>query len=98
LLGWGYAVQVVYDAPSALADADTSHPDVILSDINMPGMDGFRLAEELAGKGVSLIATTGYGDEANRQQSYEVGFQHHFVKPVDLNGLHSVLEQYRKAG
>jgi CheY-like chemotaxis protein len=95
LRGWGYEVRVAYDAPSALADVDKFLPDVVLSDINMPGMNGFALAEKLAGKGVLLIAVTAYGDEANRQHSQEVGFQHHLVKPVDLEALHQLLERRR---
>ena len=51
---WGYEVRVAYDAPSALADVSTFLPDVVLSDIQMPGMSGFSLAEELAGRGVLL--------------------------------------------
>ena len=92
---WGYEVRVAYDAPSALADVDKFLPDVVLSDINMPGMNGFALAEKLAGKGVLLIAVTAYGDEANRQHSQEVGFQHHLVKPVDPEELHQLLETRR---
>lgn len=92
---WGYEVRVAYDAPSALADVEKFLPDAVLSDINMPGMNGFALAEKLAGKGVLLIAVTAYGDEANRQHSQEVGFQHHLVKPVDLEALHQLLEMRR---
>jgi len=95
LRGWGYEVRVVYDAPSALADVGTFLPDVVLSDIGMPGMSGFSLAEKLAGKGVLLIATTAWGDETSRQHSEQVGFQHHLVKPVDLDALHSLLEKHR---
>jgi two-component system, sensor histidine kinase len=96
LRGWGYEVRVAYDAPSALADLSTFLPDVVLSDIGMPGMSGFSLAEKLAGKGVLLIATTAYGDETSRQHGEKVGFQHYYVKPVDLDVLHRLLEQYRK--
>jgi CheY-like chemotaxis protein len=95
LRNWGYEVRIAYDAPSALADVGKFLPDAVLSDINMPGMNGFALAEKLADKGVLLVATTAYGDDANRQHAEEVGFQHHFVKPVDLDALHRLLEVRR---
>jgi CheY-like chemotaxis protein len=94
---WGYQVRVAYDAPSALADAASFLPDVVLSDIGMPGMSGFSLAEKLAGKGVLLIATTAYGDEATRRSAKESGFQEHLVKPIDLEALHAFLEDHRQA-
>jgi DNA-binding response OmpR family regulator len=97
LRAWGYQVRVAYDAPSALADIAAFLPDVVLSDIGMPGMSGFSLAERLAGKGVLLIAITAYGDEVSRKTSQEVGFARHFVKPVDLDSLYAVLEAHRAA-
>jgi two-component system OmpR family response regulator len=93
LRAWGYQVQVDYDAPSALADAVAFRPDVVLSDIGLPGMSGFSLAEQLAGTGVLLVATTAYGDEATRQSAKESGFQEHLVKPLDLDVLHALLER-----
>jgi DNA-binding response OmpR family regulator len=59
-------------------------------------VSGFSLAEQLAGKGVLLIATTAYGDEASRRTSHEVGFHEHLVKPLDLEVLHALLEGHRQ--
>jgi CheY-like chemotaxis protein len=95
LRAWGYQVRVAYDAPSALADVSTFLPDVVLSDIGLPGMSGFSLAEKLAGKGVLLVATTAYGDEVTRRTSQHVGFEQHLVKPLNLDALHLLLEKHR---
>jgi CheY-like chemotaxis protein len=95
LRAWGYHVRVAYDALSALADVSTFLPDVVLSDIGMPGMSGFSLAEKLAGKGLLLVATTAYGDETSRRNSQQVGFEQHLIKPLDLDALHVLLEKHR---
>jgi CheY-like chemotaxis protein len=94
---WGYLVQTVPDAPSALGIASTFMPDVVLSDLGLPGMSGFSLAEKLAAKGILLIATTAYGDSASRKASKDAGFHEHLVKPLDLDLLHRVLEQHRRS-
>jgi CheY-like chemotaxis protein len=96
LRSWGYQVRTAYDAPSALADVETFTPDAILSDLRMPGMSGWALAEKLAGEGVLLIATTGCSDEASRQASKEAGFHEHLTKPLDLDLLHRLLEEHRE--
>ena len=46
---WGYGVQVVYDGVAAVAAARANRPDCILSDIGLPGIDGYRMAEQLRG-------------------------------------------------
>jgi CheY-like chemotaxis protein len=48
LHNWGYEARVASGAPSTLADVDEFLPDAVLSDINMPGMNGFALVEKLA--------------------------------------------------
>ena len=58
-------------------------------------MDGYELAAHLRGlpglHGIRLFALTGYGQESNRQKTREAGFDHHFVKPVDLDAIEAVL-------
>jgi CheY-like chemotaxis protein len=68
---------------------------VILLDIGMPAMDGNEVARRIRhcpeGKGVTLIALTGWGQEEDRRRSKEFGFDHHLVKPVDLGTLQELL-------
>ena len=58
-------------------------------------MNGYELAarlRELPGTiGMRLIAVTGYGQESDRKKTREAGFEHHLVKPVDLNLIDAVL-------
>src|SRR5262249_24073239 len=92
---WGHRVEIAYDAPSALEAADRFEPDVVLSDLGLPGMDGYELARRLrSGNGPAdavLIALSGYGGEEHRRLSREAGFAHHVVKPPDLEALHDLL-------
>ncbi len=75
----------------ALAKVQTSHPDVVLLDINMPGMDGYSVARYIrelpGGSQVVLAALSGYGQPADLERSKEAGFDYHLVKPVDFARL-----------
>jgi len=88
---WGHEVRVAYDGVAALRLAEAEAPDVILSDLGLPGMDGYELARQLRtrpGFGrVVLVALSGYGRDEDRRLSAEAGFDHHLVKPPDLDVL-----------
>lgn len=83
----GHDVDVVYTGDGGLRAALELKPDVVVSDIGLPGMDGFEIARELRRheemSGTRLIAVTGYGQEENRRKAAESGFEACFVKPVD---------------
>jgi CheY-like chemotaxis protein len=70
-------------------------PEVVLLDIGLPEMDGYEVARRFRGdprlKGVKLIALTGYGQDSDFQRSKEAGFDHHLVKPVDLEKIEDLL-------
>ena len=91
----GHEVEVAHSGPSALEAAAAHRPDVIVLDIGLPGLDGFQVAERLrqdpAMKEVMLIAASGYGQEADRRRSWEAGFDHHLVKPVDPDEIQRLL-------
>jgi PAS domain S-box-containing protein len=90
----GQEARVAYDGVSALQLADEFKPDVVFSDVAMPGLDGYGLARRLGatdGKKPLLVALTGYGQERDRARAHEAGFSHHLVKPTDLESLHHVL-------
>jgi CheY-like chemotaxis protein len=87
----GHATAVAHDGATALELASSFMPDVAVLDISMPVMDGYELArrlrESLGQDRLRLIALTGYGQDAGRARSREVGFDEHLVKPVDLATL-----------
>ncbi len=88
----GHEVTVAGDGPSALAAARAFKPNVCLVDIGLPVMDGYELAARLRGSGhlpagARIIALTGYGQDADRRRSIDVGFDAHLVKPVSFDVL-----------
>ena len=91
----GHTVGIAHDGPAALEKARADVPDVMLVDIGLPGMDGYEVARSIRAdpglRDVFLIALTGYGGDEDRQQAIAAGFDHHLVKPVDVNELQSVV-------
>ena len=91
----GQQVRTVHDGGAALAEALSDRPDVVISDIAMPGMDGYELARRMRQQpeleGVVLVALTGYGQDGDRQRTSEAGFDFHLVKPVSLDALQDLL-------
>jgi PAS domain S-box-containing protein len=92
----GHEVRVVYDGPSALAEARAHRPEVVLLDIGLPrGMDGYEVARRLRREcglaDVLLVAVTGYGQEEDRRRALEAGFDEHLTKPVDLDRLRQLV-------
>ena len=91
----GHVTHVAHSGPAALEAIEAHHPDVILLDIGLPGMDGFEVARRLrrveANRTTLLVAVTGYGQDDDRRRSTEAGFDHHLVKPLDLEKLEMIL-------
>jgi two-component system CheB/CheR fusion protein len=75
----------------ALQAAQTGHYDVVLSDIGMPGMNGYELIRALRElphiQEVPAIALTGYGTESDIQKGRQAGFTRHLTKPVSCEAL-----------
>jgi PAS domain S-box-containing protein len=96
----GHDINVALDGADALAKARAFHPDVVLLDIGLPTMDGYevarRLRQDLGMRDALLVAMTGYGQEEDRRNSQEAGFNAHLVKPVDLAALRSLLSEPRE--
>jgi CheY-like chemotaxis protein len=91
----GNDARTAYDGPAALAVAASFRPAVALLDIAMPRMDGYEVARrlrQLSGlDDLILVALTGWGQEEDRQRAREAGFNHHLVKPIDLDTLQALL-------
>jgi signal transduction histidine kinase/ActR/RegA family two-component response regulator len=87
----GHAVMVVHDPLEALARVADERFDVFLLDIGLPGMSGVELARRLrklpGTEGAALMAITGYGQQSDRHDADEAGFDRYFVKPVDAEEL-----------
>jgi PAS domain S-box-containing protein len=91
----GQQVWTATGAASALDMARANPPDLVISDIGMPDMDGYELARRLRSEpklaNSLLVALTGYGQAEDRQKAEEAGFDYHLVKPVSIDALRDLL-------
>ena len=92
---WGHEVRSALDGSEALSLAAEFRPGIILLDIGLPGMSGYEVARQLRNlpgvRDVFIVAVTGYGQESDRLQSQEAGFDHHLVKPVQPEVLRELI-------
>jgi signal transduction histidine kinase/ActR/RegA family two-component response regulator len=93
----GHAVSVEYDGRGALERARRERPDVLLLDIGLPDIDGYELARRLRTQpenaGATLVALTGYGQQQDRDEARQAGFDHYLVKPADMGAVNGVLAE-----
>lgn len=93
----GHAVHTAYDGQAALAAAAQHRPQVVFLDLGLPTLDGCEVASRLrampAVANATLVAITGYGQEADRRRTHEAGFDHHLVKPVDFDAVQQILRE-----
>ena len=91
----GNETRTAYDGGEAVESAEEYRPEVILLDIGMPIRNGYEVAELIRarpwGRDVMLVALTGWGQDGDRRRTAEAGFDHHLVKPVDLDDLEDLL-------
>ena len=91
----GYRTLVTHDGDAALEAAERAHPQVILLDLGLPGLDGFEVCRRLRSGGhekAVIVAITGYGQDEDRRRSRTAGFDAHLVKPVNPDELVKLVE------
>jgi len=93
----GYEVSTADSAPAALRLAGERAFDLIISDIGMPAMNGYELAESLRSlpdyREIPLIAVTGYTEYDDRGRSLRAGFNAHLTKPIDPSQLLNLMNE-----
>ena len=91
----GHEVALSYNGIDGVAAARRLHPEVMLVDIGMPGMNGHevckRVREQPEGDSIFMIALTGFGQQSDRAATRESGFNLHLVKPVDGEALSQLI-------
>jgi len=87
----GHEVRTAHDGLEAVAAVAAFRPELVLLDIGLPKLNGYEAALRIRklpdGEDVKLVALSGWGQEADRRRSEEVGFDVHLVKPVDPETL-----------
>ncbi|HEY0300872.1 MAG TPA: ATP-binding protein, partial [Rhizomicrobium sp.] len=91
----GNQVHVAHDGVAAVEIAERVRPDLVLMDVGMPGQDGLSATRQLRarawGADITIIALTGWGQDADRERSRAAGCDGHLVKPVRLGELERLL-------
>ncbi len=92
----GFEAKACFDGPSALIASEKFRPDACLLDINMPGMNGYELAQRLrerfADRPPVFATMTAYEDYAHLERAVDAGFDLQFTKPVNKGELVEQLE------
>ena len=96
---WGCDARVAADGPAALEAAADYHPDVILLDIGLPGMDGFEVAKRLRGLTAApaaplVVSLSGYAAEEDRRRALESGCDLAWAKPADPQELRRLVASH----
>ena len=91
----GHHVTVMANAHSALDESLRNPLPLYILDIGLPDIDGYELARRLraapGSAGAVLVALTGYGQMHDQHKAFAAGFDHHFVKPIDIAALDRIL-------
>jgi CheY-like chemotaxis protein len=93
----GHQVKVAHSGSDALAMVESFAPAIMFLDIGMPEMDGYEVARRLradpTNTGLCLAALTGWGQVEDRRKTAEAGFNHHIVKPPDMQAILRVVAE-----
>jgi len=89
----GHDVKLAFDGKTAIQIAREFRPQIIFLDLGLPDITGYQVAAQVRQDlpAVSLVALSGWGRESDRRRSRDAGFDHHFVKPLDLDEFENLL-------
>lgn len=94
----GFAVLEAISGVEGLAMAQKERPDLILMDIQLPGMDGLTIVDSLKKDGktrdIPVLAVTGYAIEGDKERILAGGFDDYFSKPVNIDDLLERIRQF----
>jgi PAS domain S-box-containing protein len=91
----GNVVQTAADGLEAVREAESFKPDLVFLDLGLPGLDGFEacrlIRKQPWGKGIVIVAMTGWGQDDDRRRTLDAGFDAHLVKPVHYEAVRALL-------
>ncbi|MGZ8230882.1 MAG: hybrid sensor histidine kinase/response regulator [Burkholderiales bacterium] len=97
----GHKVSAAFDGVTGVRLVQADRPQVVLCDIGLPGIDGYaviaRLRAQMKPPLPVMIAVTGYGQPEDRARALAAGFEHHLVKPVNVDDLLRLIAVQGKA-
>ena len=94
LIALGMQVETVSSGPAAIERVEQGSFDIVMMDVQMPGMDGYETTRVLRDKGFALpiVACTAHAFESDRERAMECGMNGHLLKPVDKEALRSLIQ------
>jgi CheY-like chemotaxis protein len=94
----GYDVATAQDAESAIESLRVRRPDVILMDIQLPGIDGLELTRRLkadpATRDIVIIAVTAYAMKGDQDKALAAGCDEYVTKPIDTRALPEAIARH----
>ena len=94
----GYVVDTALDAESAIEAIRVHRPDVILMDIQLPGIDGLELTRRLKSEpethDIVIIAVTAYAMKGDQAKALEAGCDDYITKPIDTRSLPETIARH----
>jgi CheY-like chemotaxis protein len=91
----GNEVQTATDGLEAVEKAEAFKPDLILLDLGLPNLNGYEACALIRrrpwGKGIVIVALTGWGQDEDRRRTLSAGFDAHLVKPVQYEAVRALL-------
>lgn len=92
----GHEVRQAHDGRAAVEAAADFEPQLVLLDIGMPHLNGYDACRQIRaqanGAARTVVALTGWGQPQDMRHSREAGFDHHLVKPVDMEALTGLIQ------
>lgn len=96
---YGAEVRFTLDGGEAVRIAESFRPEIVVLDISMPGLSGYEAARAIRsapwGRGMVLVALTGWGRRTDLEAAHAAGFDGHLLKPVDPEALLDVISRLR---
>lgn len=94
----GYTVDTALDAESAIDAIRANHPDVILMDIQLPGIDGLELTRRLKAdpgtRDIVIVAVTAYAMKGDQAKALAAGCDDYITKPIDTRTLPETIAKH----
>ena len=93
----GYQIQKAFDGQQAIEKVESFHPNIIILDVMMPGLDGFEVARRVrhmdGNDDIKIIFLTAKGTTQDKMKGYSTGGEYYLIKPFDNDELVNLVKE-----
>ena len=93
----GYKIQKAFDGQQAIEKVESFHPNIIILDVMMPGLDGFEVARRVrhmdGNDDIKIIFLTAKGTTQDKMKGYSTGGEYYLIKPFDNDELVNLVKE-----